>query len=188
MDIATGTGGDFSVAKDNVFSSAAAESAHDPGTQLGAAHQHLLFIRSKPGQTLGLTARNQGHLLHGIVILDQGSHQGMAHLVISDQTLAAAIGQRLPLHASNHAINGIVDFGQRGGFLAAACRQNGGFVEQVGEISSCETGGASSDHLKADVFGQLFVAGVHFQDGEAALDVGRIHRHLTVKAAGAHQR
>ena len=186
LNIATGTGGDFSVTKNDVLSSAAAESAHDSSPQLSAAHKHLLFIRSKPGQTLGLTTWNQGHLLHGIVILDQGSHQGMAHFVISDQTLAAAIGEGLPLHAGNHAINGIVDLGQGGGVLAATRRQDGRFVEQVGQISPCETGGAASNHLKTHVFRQFFVAGMHFQDGQAALDVRGIHRHLTVEAAGAH--
>ena len=66
------------------------------------------------------------------MLFDQGAHEGMADFVVSNQALAAAIGERFALHAGDDAIDGIVDFGIPGSFFAAPGRENRGLIEQVG--------------------------------------------------------
>ncbi len=63
---------------------------------------------------------------------NQRAHQGMAHFVIGDQALAATVGERFALHASNYPIDGIVYFTQGGGFLATASCEDCRLIEQVG--------------------------------------------------------
>ena len=92
------------------------------------------------------------------MIFDQGAHQGVANFVICDEALAPTIGQGLPFHTGNDAVHRIIDFAQGGGLLPAPSRQDGRLIQQVGQISSGKARRPSGDHLKADVFGQLFIA------------------------------
>ena len=56
-------------------------------------------------------------LLNRVVVFDQGADQGMADFVISDQTLAATVGERTTLHAGDDPIHSVVDLAQADGFL-----------------------------------------------------------------------
>jgi hypothetical protein len=60
LDITTRTGGDFGAAEHHILRGPTAQGAHDAGTELGLAHQHLVLIRGEPGQALGLAAGDQG--------------------------------------------------------------------------------------------------------------------------------
>ena len=154
---------------------------------MGPTHEHLLFIGGEPGEALGLTAGNQGDLLDRVMGLDQGAHQGMANLVISNQPLAAPIGEGLALHAGDDPINGVIDFGEGCGVLAAAGREDGGLVEQVGEVCARKTRGAAGYDLKAHIGGQLFIAGMNLEHRDPALDVGHINLDLAVEPAWTQQ-
>ena len=187
LNVATGAGGHLGVAEHHILGGTAAKGTHDPGAQLGATHQHLLLIGREPGEALGLAARNQGDLLHGVVGLHQGSHQGVPNLVVGDQALTATIGERFALHAGNDPIHRVVDLGEGGGLLAAAGGEDRRLVEQVGQIRTGEPGGSAGDRFETHIFGKLLVAGVHLEHREAALDVGHVHLHLTVEATGAQQ-
>ena len=175
------------MAENNILGGAATQGPHDAGTQLGFAHQHLFLVWGKPGESLGLPPGHEGDLLNRVMGFHQGSHQGVTHLVISDQALAASIGERLAFHAGNHPVHGIIDFGQGGGFLATASRKDGCFVEQVGKVGAGEAWRATRDRFEAHVRSQFLIADVNFEDGEPALDIGGIHLHLAIEAAGPHQ-
>ena len=187
LDVASGSSGHLGVAEDHGLSGSTAKGPHDPGPQLGPTHKHLLFIGGKPGEALGLTAGNQGDLLDRVMGLDQGAHQGMANFVIGNQTLAAAIGEGFALHAGDDPIDGVINFGEGCGVLAAAGREDGGFVEQVGEVCTRETRGAAGHGLQAHIGGQLFIAGMHLQHRDPALDVGHINLDLAVETAWTQQ-
>ena len=154
---------------------------------MGPTHEHLFFIGGKPGEALGLTAGNQGDLLDRVMGLDQGAHQGMANFVISNQALAAAIGEGLAFHAGDNPIDGIINFREGCGVLAAAGREDGGFVEQVGKVCTRETRGASGYGFQAHIGGQLFIAGVHLEHRDPTLDVGDINLNLAVETAWTQQ-
>ena len=175
------------MAEHHIFRSPSPQGTHDPGAQLGLAHQHLFLVGGEPGEALGLAAGNQGHLLYGVVGLHQGAHQGMAHLVISDQPLAAAVGEWLALHSGDHPVHRVVDLGQGGGLLAPARRKNRRLVKQVGQVGPGEARGAPGNGLQAHVLGQLLVAAVHLENLHPALDVGHVHHHLAVETARSQQ-
>ena len=119
--------------------------------------------------------------------LDQGAHQGMAHFVIGDQPLAAPIGEGLTFHACDDPIDGVIDFGEGRGLFAAAGREDGSFVEQVGEVCTRETRGATGHGFQAHIGGQLFIAGMHLEYRNTSLDVGHINLDLAVKTAWPQQ-
>ena len=72
--------------------------------------------------------------------------------------------------------------------LVLARRHDRGLVDQVGEVGAGEAGRALGEALERDVLVQRLALRVHVQDGDAALDVGRVDDHLAVEAAGAQQR
>ena len=111
----------------------------------------------------------------------------MANFVIGNQPLAATIGEGLALHARNHPIDRIIDFGDGGGLLAAAGGENGGFVEQVGQVGTGKAGSAAGNGFERDGLGEFLVAAVDFQNRKAAFDVRGINADLAIKAAGTHQ-
>ena len=118
---------------------------------------------------------------------DKSSHQGMTHFVISDQALASAIGQGLTLHASDDPIDSIIDLTQADCFLAAASREDCGFIEKVGQICAGESRRSARNALQGQVLVKLFVAGMHLEDGEATLDIWGINSHLTIETTRAHE-
>ena len=187
LDVAAGSGGDFGVAKHHILGGSAAEGTHDPGAKLGLAHQHLLLIRGEPGQSLGLAPGHQGDLLDGVMGLHQGADKRVANLVIGDQALAAAIGERFALHAGDHPVHGVIDLGEGGGLLAAAGGEDRRFIKQVGQISASEARGAASDRFEAHIGSEFLVAGMHLEDGEPAFDIRGIHLNLAVETTRAHQ-
>ena len=187
MDVATGSGGDFLVSEHHVLCGTATQGSHDACLELGTRDQGLLLIRGEPGQALGLATGNQGDLLNRVVVFDQCADQGMTDFVISDQTLAATVGEGTTLHAGDDPIHSVVDLAQADGFLAAAGGEDGRLVHQVGQVCTGEARGAAGDAFEGQLLFELLVAAVHIEDGQATLDVGGVHGDLTVKTAGTHQ-
>ena len=187
LDVASSTGGDFFVAEHHIFGSTTTQCTHDPSFQLGTRHQHLLLIRGEPSESLRLAARNQCDFLHWVVGLDQSSNKGMANFVISDQALAAAIGQGLTFHTGDDAVDGIINFAKTNGLFAATGREDRSFVQEVGQVCTGETRCAARDALKGEILCKFLVARVHFKNGEATFDVRCVNSHLTVKATWSHQ-
>ena len=175
------------MAKDNILSHAPAEGAHDARLQLGATDQHLLLVGREPSESLGLAAGDQRHFLDGIVLSHQGAHQGMANLVIGNQALAAAIGERFALHASDDPINSVIDFSEGDRLFAAPGCEDRCLIEQVGEIGASKPGRATGNGFQGHLWRQLFVAAVDIENGKPPLDIGSVNRNLPIKAARAHQ-
>ena len=111
----------------------------------------------------------------------------MAHFVIRDQTLAASIGEGLTFETSNDAVNGIIDLSKADGVLAAPRRENGCFIEKIGQVCTCETRSPAGNAVEGQLRSKLLVARMHLKNGQTSLDVWGIDRDLTVKSAGTHQ-
>ena len=73
------------------------------------------------------------------------------------------------------------------GLRPAAGGQQGGLVDQVGEIGAGEARGQGGDLLQADLGGVPDLLDVHREDLLAALLVRPVDQHLAVEAAGAQQ-
>ena len=121
------------------------------------------------------------------MVLDQRADQGMTDFVVSDQTLAAAVGQGATFHAGNDAVNGIIDFAETNGLLAATGGEDRGLIHQVGQVCTGEAWGAAGNAFERELLLKLLVAAVHFKNREATFDIRRINGDLTVEATRTHQ-
>ncbi len=116
-------------------------------------------------------------------------NEGVAGLVVGDDLhLVGAADSALALRAHHHAVDGFFELGHADALLVRARGHDRGFVHQVGEVGAGEAGRALGEALQVDFLVQRLALGVHVQDGDAALDVGRVDDHLAVETAGAQQR
>ena len=114
---------------------------------------------------------------------------GVTRLVVGDDFLFLGRDQAAaPFGPGNHALDCFLQFVGADRAAVAASSQDGGLVHQVLDIGPSETRGLLGDNIKVHVGRQRLTTHVHVKNGTAALDVGHIHRHTAVKAAGPQQR
>jgi len=94
----------------------------------------------------------------------------------------------LLFQTGNEAFDGLGEIIERCRIRLAARRDEGRFIDQIGEISAGETGRQSSDGVDVELgtYGNLLQ--MHAQDVGSPFAVGTIDQHLPVKTAGAQQR
>mmetsp|Transcript_11924 Transcript_11924/g.32586 ORF Transcript_11924/g.32586 Transcript_11924/m.32586 type:complete len:286 (+) Transcript_11924:1214-2071(+) len=117
----------------------------------------------------------------------EGGADSVADLMVSHQALGLAVHQGLALHASNNAVNAVINLGVGDGSLAPTARQDSCLIQQVGQVSTSKAGGAQGHLLQVHILRQLLVACMHLQDSQAALLVRHIHRHLAIESAWTQQ-
>ena len=79
-------------------------------------------------------------------------HQGVAGLVIGgDQFFLLGDDHAAPFRAHHHAVLGLLELGVADRFLVAAGGQQGGLVDQVGQVGAREAGRALGDAGQVDV-------------------------------------
>ena len=66
--------------------------------------------------------------------------------------------------------------------------EQGGLVDQVGQVGAGEARGLAGERVDVDLLGQRLAAGVDLEDLRAALAVGAVDDDLAVEAARAQQR
>src|SRR5690606_162503 len=71
--------------------------------------------------------------------------------------------------------------------LPPAGGEEGGLVDQIGQVGSGEPGGAAGEDLEIDVFAQRLASGVNAEDRLPSVDVGCVDDDLTIEAARAEQ-
>ena len=114
---------------------------------------------------------------------------GVARLVIGGHPLLVlGHDHGLALGAHHHLVLGLLELLHRDQALAAAGGEQGGFVDEVGEVGAGEARRAARDDARVDVGRQRHLLHVHGEDLLAAVDVGARHDDLAVEAAGAQQR
>ena len=111
----------------------------------------------------------------------------MSHLVISDQSLATTIGERLTFHASDDSVDGIVDLREADRLLTTAGGEDRCFVEKIGQVGSGEPGGASGNAVEGELGIEFFIPGMHLQNGQTAFDVRGVDCDLAIETTGTHQ-
>mmetsp|Transcript_14471 Transcript_14471/g.26181 ORF Transcript_14471/g.26181 Transcript_14471/m.26181 type:complete len:344 (+) Transcript_14471:1136-2167(+) len=182
LQISASTGGDLCTAKDDLLGSTTPQSPNNASPQLRFGEKRRIITGNKPSETLGLTAGNQCHLLHGIMTLRQSATDSVPHLVVCHQGLGLAIGHGGPFHPCHNTVNGIVNLRVGDRSLVAATCQNGALVHEVGKISPREAGGPQSNDIQSHIRLQLLVLDMHPQDLLPALQIRDIHTDLSVKA------
>ena len=127
--------------------------------------------------------------MHGIALRDGLHHQGVADLVIGDDRLLFRRNHPAPLfRASHHAKAGFLQLETADRHFLVARRQDGGLVQEIGEVGAREAGRLPRDNVEIDVLGEWLVGGVEAQDGATAIEVGGVDRDPPIEAAGAEQR
>ena len=131
---------------------------------------------------------DDGDLGDGLGMLFQSGDQGMAHLVVGDQTLLG-VGQNsvLLLGAGDDCLEGDHQVLLIDGLAALTDSPEGCFVDQVCKVCAYGTGGGLGDLLQIHIFRELDLAGVDLQGVKSALEVGTVHDDPAVKTAGTQQ-
>ncbi len=83
---------------------------------------------------------------------------------------------------------GLLDVLHGDGLAVLARCQQRCLIGEVFKIGAGKAAGKAGDHGKIDIGTDGLIAGMHPQNGLAALDIGIIDGDMTVKAAGAQQR
>ena len=113
----------------------------------------------------------------------------MAHLVEGHHLALLGVEQAVALfQPGDDALDGRVEIlhFHRGGLAPGG--QQGGLVDQVGQVGAGETGGQFGDQLRIDVRRQSRLLQVHAEDLHTADLVGAVDQHLAVETPGAQQR
>ena len=113
----------------------------------------------------------------------------MADLVVGDDALFL-VGHDgvLLLIARNDDLNALLEVRLRGKAAAVAHGAKRRFIDDVCKLRAGSAARHTRDLVEVDVLGDLDLFGVNLQDLLAALEVGQLHRHAAVKAAGARER
>ncbi|OPZ58328.1 MAG: hypothetical protein BWY87_01504 [Deltaproteobacteria bacterium ADurb.Bin510] len=112
----------------------------------------------------------------------------MAGLVVGrDLLFFLADDHGLALHAHQDLVLGEFEVTHGNLFFLVAGGQQGGLVDQVGQIGARETRSGLGQRGQIDALGHGDVLGVDLEDALAALDVGRSHDHLAVEAPRTQQ-
>ena len=188
FDVVGGAGG--LDAKDQLFGGAAAHQGHQLRHQLFLGVEVLLLLGHLHGvaQRAGGMGHN-GDFRHGLGVLLQSRHQGVAHLVIGDNALFRVGEDRtLLFRTGNDHLEGDEQVLLVDGLAALPHGPQGRFVDQIGQVRAHRTGGGGGQLVEVHVLGQLDVAGVDLEGLETARQIGPVHDDAPVKAAGTQQR
>ena len=91
------------------------------------------------------------------------------------------------LRPGDDAVNGFVQLAFTDVFQPVARRQQGRFVQHIGQIRAGESGSALSQGLQVNIGVQRLVFGVYCQDGFAPLQVRRLYSNLAIKTSWPQQ-
>src|SRR6185295_4791842 len=94
---------------------------------------------------------------------------------------------RLALDAHDHLVLRELEVLHVDFLLVAPGGDQGGLVDQVGQVGAGETGSAAGDHHQVDALVEGDVARMDLEDAQAAVDVRPVDDHAPVEAAGAQQ-
>ena len=108
--------------------------------------------------------------------------------MISHQALALFAHHAVFLLRTCHdALNGVVDLVHGDLAELTASSQDGGLIQQIGQVGASEARGAPGHFVEINVFRQGLAAGVNAKYLETTAVIRAIHHHLTVKATRTHQ-
>ena len=104
------------------------------------------------GQAQGQAARDDRDLVDGVGLGDERGHEGVAGLVVGRVPLfLVADDHALALDAHEDLVLGVLEVLHRDLVLAVAGREQGGLVDQVGQVGAAEAGGRAGQDLEVDV-------------------------------------
>ena len=113
----------------------------------------------------------------------------MTALVVGDDRLLRVRDDpRLALRAGDDPLQGLLELGHADDLLVAPRGQDGGLVDEVGEVGAGEAGRLAGDAFDLDALVERLALGVDLQDLGPAAHVGAVEDDLAVEAARAQER
>src|SRR4051794_20397249 len=175
--------------EDDLLRGAAAERHGHRVVELGARGEELVLLRHRDRVAQGLPAADDRDLVHRVGVLEVVAADRVAHLVVGrDQALLLAHDPGLLLRAGDHAHDPLFELDLGDLALAVAGGEQGGLVDEVGQVGAREAGRLAGECVDLDLLGQRLAAGMDLEDLGAALAVGAIDDDLAVEAAWPQQR
>ena len=112
----------------------------------------------------------------------------MTSLVVRDDPALLLVEHAtFALQPGHRALNRLFQLGHGDGIFISPRRQEGRFIDDVGQVRAGKTRSAHGQFVQIYVRSQLDFLGVDLEDGGAPLDIGPVHGHGAVEAAGAQQ-
>ena len=178
------------IAKDDLLGDPAAEQHVEAVEQLRARHEiAILGRRLLRVAERGDATRDDRDLVHAIGVRPQLRDDGVARLVVGHDLLLARADQPGPaLEPAHHAVDRLVEVGHLDGVLVGPGGAEGGLVDEVGQVGAHEPRRARRNRRQIDARRQRDPARVNAQDHLPTLQIGPVHDHLAVEAAGPEQR
>ena len=187
LEVVARTGGD--VGAEQLLGRAAAQQHRDLVEHAVSGLQEVVLLGQLHGVAQRPAARDDRDLVHGVGVLQDVAHQGVAGLVVGDgDALLVCHYAALLLGAGDDALHGLLHLVHADPVLVAPGGEQGGLVHEVCEVRAGEAGGELGDALEVHLGRDGLVLAVDRQDPLATLHVGAVDRHLAVEAARAQQR
>ena len=143
-----------------------------------------LFHLHGVAQSAGGTGDN-GDFLHGRGVRLLCGHKSVSDLMISDDTLLLVCQNGVfLLVAGNDHLNTLLQVRLGGKASAVAYCPEGCLVDDISKLRAGSAGGHAGHFPKVHIVGDLHLSGMYLQDLLPALQVGQLHGHAPVEAAG----
>ena len=94
---------------------------------------------------------------------------------------------RVLFEAADYAVDGRMEVVEAHAVAVIAGGDEGGFVADVGDVGTGESGGLACELVDVEVGFALHIAQVHFEDGHTVGNFGQVHVDLAVETAGTQQ-
>mmetsp|Transcript_99510 Transcript_99510/g.276936 ORF Transcript_99510/g.276936 Transcript_99510/m.276936 type:complete len:319 (-) Transcript_99510:1139-2095(-) len=168
--------------EDEALRRAAGQCAGDLGLKCPARDKALVLKQHETREARLRALRDQGHLVHVVVVRQQGPHKCMACLVVSHEALSCGVRQGGALDPDSHAVQGSIDLctGNLGPLPPHG--QDGRLVQEVSELCPTEAGCLLRDGRKADIAVQSLVGCMHLQNLLPPTEIRQANSDMPVKA------
>ncbi len=111
------------------------------------------------------------------------AHQGVAHFMVGYNLFLLRVEHAgFALQSRHHALKCLVKIGHGNMGLSAPSRQQGRFINQIGQVGPAESGGKSGQGIKIQILSEFDLFHMHAQKGFPPHFVRAIDHPLAIKA------
>ncbi len=170
-------------AEDEVLRDAPTHADHEAVFDVVLAVDVAVVDRELLGDAEGHPHREDGDLVHRVGVGEDGGGDRVTRLVVGDGLLLTIReSHRLAAGPHKHAVAGQLEVLLVDLVVAAPNREQGGLVDEVGEVGAGHPRRAASHDEEVDVGVHALGLRVHLEDQLPLADLGKRHHHLTIEA------
>jgi len=137
----------------------------------------------------GPAAREDRHLGHGVRVPQRRRHERVPALVVRGDLLLLLVHHpRALLRTRDDAVDRLVQGAVVDQLRTGARGEQRRLVEAVGKVRTGEARGTAGEDVQVHPGCHRLALRVDLEDREAAVEVGRLHRHLAIEPPGPQQR